>query len=141
MLLVLVMVQCLCMWQENIIHVYWGLGLKSLIKRYKGYDRKSFIQPFLHHSILIFDFFTGYYLIYVQLYSTSGFVDYKIELNGMDLARSRDSAPSGETSGNGQLVYKLNVGDTVQVLSVFSFELYGNPNANSYFSITLLNVA
>ena len=79
----------------------------------------------------------------MHLFSTSALADYFIRINGVvDLTRSHDSSPTGYAVANGQLVYKLDVGHTVQVIGVQTYDLYGEPGkAYSYFDISLLHAS
>ncbi len=70
------------------------------------------------------------------MYSTSGKADFRIEVNGDGKMRSRDISDF-DASSNGQLFYKLNVGDIVQVKAAQSFTLFGY-SYYSYFQITFL---
>ena len=83
-------------------------------------------------------FFTGYYLIYAQVYSNSGKADFRIDVNGSGKSRSRGVASGDDdVSANGQLFYKLNAGDIVQLRAKQGFTLFGGLYY-SYFQITFL---
>ncbi len=80
-------------------------------------------------------YFLGYYVINVQIYGTNP--DYAIYIDGGQVTRNRDGAPTDSTA-SGQLIYKLNVGQTVQIRAVGSYNVWGELNPMTYFQMLLL---